>query len=177
MDSVNPIRGSQRSDMPGVDLHRETEREDSHSGPRETDKRKHGFLNSRFNEQYVPTLAEWRALELTARLNRSAPLSGKVCMTGFDCAVHDTHLHIIAEIETCGDWKAYLGNGRFSCSIRDVHATLSDAALELLNLVLPSFQDSGLNHVNLVMEFYLERRKIGRWQNGTVSVENIEAAS
>ena len=48
---------------------------------------KYPFLSDPYNDSYVPTVADWRALNLTAQFNRGFNLGSKLTATDFTLAL------------------------------------------------------------------------------------------
>ncbi len=131
--------------------------------------RRHTYLPARYSNPYVPTLAEWQALELTARDNKQRWLTSKLVGVSLSAYPMEEGLRVLVDTETQPGWAMHLGGGRFACSDREIRAAYESAARAVMESVRLSFPEVADKDVQ--MTFGIRGSLVGRWQNGSMSLE------
>jgi len=138
---------------------------------------KYPYLPAEYSELYLPTKAEWRGMQLTANQNCEGSLSDKLIKTHLQTFVLPTGIILSVDTKPQPGWNVYLGNGRFSCSDREVRAAYAEAAdrgsgTDIMNLVRLSLP--GIADEDVVMHFYIRGGSVGTWTDGVMTLVGDE---
>ena len=111
------------------------------------------------------------ALELTAYSNNTDFLTERLQQTSFTAYWHfDTHeLHLFVDTRPQPDWPTYLGNGRFSCSDREVRAAYEEAATNVMERVRYYFPR--ITDRQVTIDFAVLGAPVGTWRGGRMVLE------
>ena len=134
------------------------------------------YLPEKYSLAYVPTLAEWSVLHLTARQNNEAYLTSRLIKKSCTATALGSHLRVQVETETQAGWNTYLGKGRFSCSDQEVRTAYEEAAdgsaVSIIDWVRLYF--AGISDENVRIHFRIRGDDVGTWQGGKMTLEGEE---
>ena len=134
------------------------------------------YLPDVYSERYIPTLAEWRALDLTAHWNYEGGLTERLIRTSLEASALDRDLVLLVGTKPQPNWPVY-SNGRFTCSDREVRAAYQEAADSLGS---PCIMATVRNHFpgiadkDVQIQFFIDGGEVGTWQGGKMTLEGEE---
>ena len=134
--------------------------------------RKYPYLPEKYSEAYTPTLAEWRGIVLCSICNSSSYLTDRLLRCSMVAVAKPAHLFVNVDTKTQPGWNTYLGNGRFSCSDREVRAAYEEAAAEGMQFVWVLFPE--ISESDVQIEFQIQGALVGTWQGGKMTLEGEE---
>jgi len=127
------------------------------------------YLPAEYSERYTPTLAEWRALDLTAHLNSEAHLTDQLLRAGLTAHALPDALLLIVDTQTQPTWDVHRGDRRFDCTDRELRAAYLEAAGDTMELVrifhFPEIADEDVK-----IEFFIRGASIATWQGGKITL-------
>ncbi len=140
------------------------------------------YLPAKYSEIYIPTVAGWRALQLSTYLSGYTGLSDRLQLTGFKAwfpAYGELHgpspgLLLAVNTTTQPGWNTHLGKGRFSCSDREVRASYKEASREIMKHVRTEGYFPEIADQNVYIGFMIHTYKVGIWHGGTMKLEGEE---
>ena len=131
--------------------------------------RKYPYLPEEYSELYTPTLAEWRALQLTAHWNSSGGLTERLQRVNLTVRVRPHGLILVVVTKPQPSWNTYRGAGRFSCSDEELRATYQQAGEETMTIVEMAFPDISSDDVTI--KFFVLGTTVGTWRGGMMTLE------
>ena len=136
--------------------------------------RKYPYLAAEYSTPYTPTLAEWRALQLTAHWNSSGGLTERLQRVNLTARVRPHGLLLVVVTLPQPSWDTYRGAGRFSCSDEELTATYQQAGEATMPIVEMAFPDISADDVTI--EFFVLGTAVGTWQGGQMVLAGEESS-
>ena len=127
------------------------------------------YLPAEYSTRHTPTLAEWRALQLTAHWNSPGGLTERLQRMNLTVRVRPHGLILVVVTNPQPSWNTYRGAGRFSCSDEELRATYQQAGEETMTIVEMAFPDISSDDVTI--EFFVLGTTVGTWRGGTMTLE------
>jgi hypothetical protein len=127
------------------------------------------YLPAMYSAPYTPSLAEWRALYLTATWGGEQYLTDRLKTTSALVGVLTDGMHVLVATDTQPSWNTYLGNGRFSSGDREVKAAYMEAAGAVMQMVRRGFPEIPEGDVEI--SFGIRGSSVGTWRGGVLKLQ------
>jgi hypothetical protein len=122
------------------------------------------YLPDRFGEAYIPSVADWQALRLTALGASTTPLTDAFRRQHLTCFAGSKGLALTLDLLPEPGWKFYVGEGKFSAPPEKVKADLMKAISESVLLVRRFFPE--VKDENLYTRVYIRSESVAVWEDG-----------
>lgn len=126
------------------------------------------YLPNRYGEAYIPSVAEWQALRVTALGASTTRITDQFQRQHLTCFATPKGLALTLDLLPDASWKLYAGGGKFSGPPDRVKADLQkaiDATMRLVRSFFPEVRDKDLS-----LQLYLNSERIGSWDDGKLTL-------
>lgn len=124
----------------------------------------YNYLPARYGEVYVPSLAEWQALRLTALGASTTRLTEQFSRQHLTCFATPKGLVLTLDLLPQPTWKHYQPGGKFNAPPDTVRPDLQkavDATMRFVRSFYPEVKDQ-----NILLRLYMHSESIGLWEDG-----------
>ena len=126
------------------------------------------YLPDRYGEPYIPSVADWQAMRLTALGASNTRLTEHFSRRHLTCFPTPKGLVLTLDLEPQPGWKLYAGGGKFTAPVARVKPDL-EAAVDMVLPFLRSFFAEVANK-DVTIQVYLNSERVGVWQNGALTL-------
>jgi hypothetical protein len=126
------------------------------------------YLPNRYGEPYIPSVADWQAMRLTALGASSTRLTEHFSRKHLTCFPTPRGLVLTLDLEPQPGWKHYAGGGKFSSPAARVKPDLEQAVKMVLPFLRSFFPEVADKDVTL--QVYLNSERVGAWQKGELTL-------
>lgn len=126
------------------------------------------YLPDRYGEAYIPSVADWQAVRLTALGASTTRLTENFSRQHVTCFPGPKGLELTLDLLPEPTWKYYAGGGKFSAPAATVKPELEKAITESLRLVRAFFSE--VKDENLNIRVYVRSENVGVWQGGKLTL-------
>ena len=122
------------------------------------------YLPNRFGEPYIPSFAEWQALQVTALGASTTRITQEFQRQHLTCFATPKGLVLTLDLLPDASWKSYAGGGKFSAPAEKVKPDLTkaiDASLRLLRSFIPEARNKDIQ-----VRLYINSESVGAWTDG-----------
>ena len=126
------------------------------------------YLPNRYGEAYIPSLAEWQALRLTALGSSSTRITEEFSRQQLTCFTNPKGLVLTLDLVPQPTWKFYSGNGKFSAPAAQVTPDLAKAVDSTMKFVRRFFSE--VRDKDVSMQIYIRSEHVGEWQDGKIKL-------
>lgn len=126
------------------------------------------YLPNRYGEAYIPSVAEWQALRVTALGASTTRITEQFQRQHLTCFATPKGMVLTLDLLPEASWKLYSGGGKFSGPPAQVKADLQkaiDATMRLVRSFFPEVRDK-----DLAMRLYINSENIGNWDDGKLTL-------
>lgn len=132
------------------------------------------YLPARYGEVYMPSLAEWQALRLTALGASTTRITDNFSRQQFTCFVTPRGFAMTLDLLPEPTWKLYAGGGKFTASPEVVKPELQkaiDAVMRSARNFFPEMQDK-----DVTLRLFVKSEMVGVWQGGKLTLSSEQPA-
>jgi hypothetical protein len=126
------------------------------------------YLPNRYGEAYIPSVAEWQALRVTAPPASTTRITDQFQRQHLTCFATPRGLALTLDLLPDASWKLYSGGGKFSGPPERVKADLQkaiDATMRLVRSFFPEVRDKDLS-----LQLYMNSERVGSWDEGKLTL-------
>jgi len=126
------------------------------------------YLPNRYGEAYIPSVAEWQALRVTALGASTTRITDQFQRQHLTCFATPKGMVLTLDLLPEATWKLYSGAGKFSGPPERVKADLQkaiDSTMRLVRSFFPEIRDKDLS-----MRLYINSESIGTWEEGKLNL-------
>jgi hypothetical protein len=127
------------------------------------------YLPDHYSQPYIPTLAEWQAMRITALGASTTRLTENFTRQHLTCFTTPKGLVFTLDLVPQPEWTFALPGGKFSVPVEKVKPDLQkaiDASMRFVKNFFPEIEDKDVS-----MRLYLRSERIGVWENGKLTLE------
>jgi hypothetical protein len=126
------------------------------------------YLPDRYGEAYIPSVADWQAVRLTALGASTTRLTEHFSRLHLTCFAGPKGLALTLDLLPEPSWKYYAGGGKFSAPPATVKPELEKAIAESVRFVRAFFPE--VKDDNLHMRVYVRSENVGVWEGGKLTL-------
>ncbi|HEU4754159.1 MAG TPA: hypothetical protein VFU47_13700 [Armatimonadota bacterium] len=132
------------------------------------------YLPNRYGEPYIPSVAEWQALRLTALGASTTRITEQFSRQHLTCFPTPKGLVLTLDLLPQPEWKHYAGNGKFSAPPATVRPDLQQAVDVTMRFVRNFFPE--VRDQDVTIRLFIRSENVGAWEAGklTLSGERSE---
>lgn len=126
------------------------------------------YLPNRYGEAYIPSIAEWQALRVTALGASTTRLTEQFSRQHLTCFATPKGLVLTLDLVPESGWKHYAGGGKFTAPAETVKQDLQktiDSTLRFVRSFFPEIRDK-----DLTVRLYIKSESIGAWEAGKLTL-------
>lgn len=126
------------------------------------------YLPNRYGEAYIPSVAEWQALRVTALGASTTRITEQFQRQHLTCFVTPKGIVLTLDLLPEATWKLYAGGGKFSGPPEKVKTDLQkaiDSTMKLVRSFFPEVRDKDLS-----MRVYINSESVGTWEEGKLAL-------
>jgi hypothetical protein len=126
------------------------------------------YLPNRYGEAYIPSIAEWQALRVTALGASTTRLTEQFSRQHLTCFATPKGLVLTLDLIPEPAWKQYAGGGKFTGPTDTVKQDLQkaiDSTLRFVRSFFPEVRDK-----DLTVRLYIKSESIGVWEAGKLTL-------
>lgn len=126
------------------------------------------YLPNRYGEAYIPSVAEWQALRVTALGASTTRITDQFQRQHLTCFATPKGLVLTLDLLPDASWKLYAGAGKFTAPADRVKPDLQkaiDSTMRLVRSFFPEVKDKDLS-----MRLYINSESIGTWGDGKLTL-------
>lgn len=132
--------------------------------PQEPALTEYPYLPDRYGEAYIPSVADWQAVRLTALGASTTRLTDNFSRQHITCFPGPKGLALTMDLVPEPAWKYYVGNGKFSAPAATVKPELEKAIAETVRFIRAFFPE--VKDESLHMRVYIRSESVGAWEGG-----------
>jgi hypothetical protein len=122
------------------------------------------YLPNRFGEPYIPSFAEWQALQVTALGASTTRITQEFQRQHLTCFATPKGIMMTLDLLPDASWKHYAGAGKFSAPADQVKPDLQKAIDTTMKLVRSFFPEAQNKDVSV--RLYINSESVGKWEAG-----------
>lgn len=126
------------------------------------------YLPNRYGEAYIPSIAEWQALRVTALGASTTRLTEEFSRQHLTCFATPRGLVLTLDLIPEPGWKHYAGGGKFNVPADQVKPDFQqaiDATLRFVRSFFPEVRDKDVS-----IRLYVKSASIGTWEGGKLTL-------
>lgn len=131
------------------------------------------YLPDHYSQPYIPSLAEWQAMRITALGASTTRLTEHFSRQHLTCFTTPKGLVFTLDLLPQPEWKFSEPGGKFNVPAEKVKPDLQkaiDASMRFVKNFYPEIEDKDVS-----MRLYLRSERIGVWENGKLALEAEKA--
>lgn len=126
------------------------------------------YLPNRYGEAYIPSIAEWQALRVTALGASTTRLTEEFSRQHLTCFATPKGLVLTLDLIPEPGWKHYAGAGKFNAPAEQVKPDLQEAVDTTLRFVRSFFPE--VRDKDLSIRLYIKSGSVGVWEGGKLTL-------
>jgi len=126
------------------------------------------YLPNRYGEAYIPSIAEWQALRVTALGASTTRLTEQFSRQHLTCFATPKGLALTLDLIPEATWKHYAGGGKFSAPPDVVKQDLQKTVDATLRFVRSFFSE--VKDKDVTVRIYIKSENVGLWEGGKLSL-------
>jgi hypothetical protein len=126
------------------------------------------YLPERFGQPFIPSVADWQALRLTALGAATTRITAEFHRQHVTCFPTQQGLFLTLDLLPVDGWEGYAGGGRFNIPDEEAAGVVGRAVGETLRFVrifFPEVQDE-----NLAVQVHVNSERVGLWRDGELTL-------
>jgi hypothetical protein len=126
------------------------------------------YLPDRYGQPYLPSLAEWQAMRVTALGASTTRITQEFSRQHLTCFATPTGLVMTLDLLPQPDWKLYQPGGKFSAPPEKVKPDIQkavDASLRFVRSFIPEAQDKDIS-----LRLFIRSESVGSWEAGRLTL-------
>jgi hypothetical protein len=127
------------------------------------------YLPNRYGEVYFPSVAEWRALQVTSLGASTTRLTEEFSRQHLTCFATTKGLVLTLDLLPQPNWKFALPGGKFSAPVEKVKPDLEKAVKATMGFVRNFFSEVRDKDVSL--RVYINSEYAGVWEDGKLTLK------
>lgn len=127
------------------------------------------YLPPRYAEPYLPSIAEWQAMRLTALGASTTRLTEHFSRQHLTCFATPKGLVLTLDLLPQPGWKHYAGGGKFNAPAEQVKPDLQKAIDATLRFTRNFFSE--VRDKDVTIQLYLNSENAGTWTDGTLKLK------
>ncbi|HTE21227.1 MAG TPA: hypothetical protein VK689_22920 [Armatimonadota bacterium] len=131
------------------------------------------YLPNRYGEAYIPSVADWQALRLTALGASTTRITEEFNRQHLTCFVTRKTLILTLDLVPQPQWKFYAGGGKFSAPVSKVKPDLQKAVDGTMKFVRNFFSE--VRDKDVQLRLFINSESVGAYENGKLTL-NAEGA-
>jgi hypothetical protein len=129
------------------------------------------YLPNRYGEAFIPSVAEWQALRLTALGASTTRVTDEFSRQHLTCFVTPKGLVFTLDLLPQPKWKHSLPGGKFSAPVEVVKPDIQKAVDLTIRFARQFFSE--VRNENILMRVFINSESVGVWENGKLTL-NVE---
>jgi hypothetical protein len=126
------------------------------------------YLPDRYGEAYIPSIADWQALRLTALGASTTRITEQFNRQHLTCFPSRKGLALTLDLAPLPTWKLYAGGGKFSAPAEKVRPELEKAVEATMRFVRSFFSE--VRDEDVSMRIYIHSENVGKWEGGKLTL-------
>ncbi|MBI3910212.1 MAG: hypothetical protein HY320_04680 [Armatimonadetes bacterium] len=128
----------------------------------------YAYLPARYGEVYIPSVAEWQALQLTALCASRVRITKNFSREHLNCYPQRDRMIVTLDLVPEPPFTLYAGGGKFTGPPEKVKPALQEAldiSLKTVRAFFPEIRDQDLQ-----VRLYVQSELVGTWTAGTLDL-------
>lgn len=126
------------------------------------------YLPNRYGEPYIPSVAEWQALRLTALGASTTRITQEFSRQHLTCFPTPKGLVLTLDLLPQPGWKVY-ANGKFTGSVEKAKPDLQKALDATMRFVRNFFSE--VRDKDVTIRLFINSESVGVWEGGKLTLE------
>jgi hypothetical protein len=133
------------------------------------------YLPNRYGEPYIPSVAEWQAIRLTALGASTTRITNEFSRQHLTCFPTGKGLVLTLDLLPQPAWKYSAGGGKFNAPVDKVKPDIQRATDATIRFVRNFFSE--VRDKDVTLRLYLNSEAIGTWTNGKLLLDAEKPAA
>jgi hypothetical protein len=126
------------------------------------------YLPNRYGEAYIPSVAEWQAIRLTALGASTTRITNEFSRQHLTCFPTNKGLVLTLDLLPQPAWKHYAGGGKFNAPVDKVKPDIQKAADLTVKFVRNFFSE--VHDKSISLRIFINSEGVGVWENGKLTL-------
>lgn len=127
------------------------------------------YLPDKYGEPYIPSIAEWQALRLTALGASTTRLTEQFSRQHLTCFPTARGLVLTLDLLPQPAWKYSAPGGKFTVPAEKVKPDLQKAVETNMRFVRSFFSE--VRDKDVTVQVFINSERVGTWENGQLTLE------
>lgn len=126
------------------------------------------YLPNKYGEPYIPSVAEWQALRLTALGASTTRLTEEFSRQHLTCFATPKGLVLTLDLLPQPAWKLSAPGGKFTAPVEKVKPPIQKAVDTNMRLVRTFFSE--VRDKDVTVQVFINSERVGTWENGRLTL-------
>lgn len=126
------------------------------------------YLPNRYGEPYIPSIADWQALRLTALGASTTRITDEFSRQHLTCFATPKGLALTLDLVPQPKWKFSAPGGKFTAPVEKVKPDLQKATDVTMRFVRNFFSE--VQDKDVTMQVFINSERVGVWEKGRLTL-------